>query len=235
MTVLAPYYTLATPRLSGFLYIGDDMQTNAANQASMLFPAMPIGKPQADRLVISLLMSSRYSSEGQSGSNSWIEDAFIGGVAATRNDGISSTERAPTAIASRIVPTGRTADIAYTLHNPQRGAAVGVGVFYGLSSDVAADSDRLRFSSDHTPSLAITIPAGGIGLWSVGIGNDRDSTLAWTGAPEIARRVDPGSFVWSAALVVNDTGSDLVDHVAEASWTFDSPCTMCAASFAPGA
>lgn len=158
------------------------------------FSAMDIGAETSDRLIIVTASTGR---DGGSGS---LSSATIGGSAATKNT-TSSTDEAISAIFSRVVPTGTTANITLT-YSAYCGFGVSINIYalknYASATPFDAKSNAANAS---TVSVSVNVPAGGVAIATAegrGSGYPTFNTLV---------AVDANQYL-------KNTGADLVSHAS---------------------
>lgn len=173
-------FAVARPRvLSGLFFNGVDQTPDSGSGTTIgTWNSVPIGSPQADRLVVIAARSFDFPT-------STISSATIGGVAATIHINVDNGLLS-SAIMSAVVASGTTAAVVITY-----GAnitipslyVVGSYSIYGLASStpVATASDVAVSGNDLSINLDVTGPSGAI----VAIGCINNCTsFSWSGATE---------------------------------------------------
>lgn len=158
-----------------------------------------IGAASADRYVVVMVYSNAAARRN-------VTSVTIGGVAATllytNNADYGGSARTTTHFYGLLVTTGTTATIQVNWDAAPDQTGISVYSVTGSASPTLAGS--VASNNTATPSVSLTIPAGGVGIGAVGNGNG--GTVTWTNLSEDLD-VNAGSFYTFSTASSSAAGS----------------------------
>ncbi len=155
------------PRLVKRAFLSDP-----ANAQTYTFTDVDIGEAAPDRLVVVCVTST------EAGVNRTVSSGTIAAAAATLVAAVSAASFIPTAILSRNVATGTTADITVTFSGAVTNCGIKIYVLYGLRSLTPVDAAETSATTGASRSISLATKADGIAIFACSKGNGGDTTFS---------------------------------------------------------
>jgi hypothetical protein len=170
-------------------------QVSVSSLTTYTFSKMPIGKPDAGRLVVAAIHWNTSSS------TKTLSSCTIGGVSATIEAQVS-TALVGVAIVSAVVPSGEVADVSFTMSAGVLGAGVAV---YRTTPASTTPVDFVTNSTGAATSIPLTDLAVSNGGFAVAVGLvTGTATITWNGTDTISQdfSIDTDGYGYASAHVL---------------------------------
>lgn len=200
-------------------YIGTTTLTT--NLTTYTFSGVSIGAADPTRLVVVGVAAI-------CGAFASVNSGTIDGSAATVVVAAGATRYSPTAILSRVVPSGTTCDITVTLSTTGEHCSIHVWSIVNYGSATATDTDAVNTGPATSVTATLDIPANGTAVYAHAHGDT--SATSWTSASEVN---DATVETRRHASGQKDVTTALSAHAESASWTTNATGGISGASWGP--